>query len=92
MKVRKAKPRRMLWVAAAGLFLAPLIAMQFTDEVAWDGADFAAFGMMLILACSAYEFVVRLTTNRTGRAVAGLLILATFFLIWLQLAVGIIGG
>jgi hypothetical protein len=33
------------------LLLLPLVAMQFTDEVAWDETDFLVFGAMLFSAC-----------------------------------------
>ena len=39
-----------LWLFAAALLLAPLVAMQFTDEVNWTLSDFLAFGLMLTVA------------------------------------------
>ena len=42
------------WVIAALILLLPLVAMQFTDEVAWDETDFAVMGAMLFSACGAY--------------------------------------
>jgi len=36
------------WAAAALLLLLPLVAMQFTDEVVWDVADFAFAGALLV--------------------------------------------
>lgn len=83
--------RTALWCAAALLLLLPLVAMQFTDEVVWDSADFLIFGTMLTAACGAYELVVRLTSNTVFRAIAGMAIVAAFVLVWLQLAVGLVG-
>lgn len=81
--------RRASWIAAAGLLLLPLVAMQFTTEVRWDGADFLMFGAMLIVACGAVELAVRLT-RRTGiRLLAGAAIAAVFLIVWADLAVGI---
>lgn len=81
--------RRASWIAAAGLVLLPLVAMQFTTEVRWDGADFLVFGAMLIVACGAVELAVRLT-RRTGiRLLAGGAIAAAFLIVWADLAVGI---
>ena len=79
------------WGGAAALLLLPLVAMQVTSEVAWDRADFAIFGAMLIAGCGAYELAVRLTSNRIHRIVAALAIAAAFVLIWAQLAVGVFG-
>ena len=36
------------WVAAALVLLLPLIAMQFTDGVNWDVADFLFAGALLV--------------------------------------------
>lgn len=91
MSDRAFNSRTALWCAAALLLLLPLLAMQFTDEVAWDGADFLIFGAMLIAACGTYELAARLTRARTHRAMAGLAIAAIFVLVWLQLAVGLVG-
>ena len=84
--------RIVLWGGAALLLLAPLAAMQFTDEVNWTGLDFATFGGLLVACCAAYELTARLTASRVYRAVAALAIAAAFLLIWANLAVGVWGG
>lgn len=81
-----------IWGAAALVLLVPLVAMQFTDEVAWDLADFIVFGAMLIAACSAYELATRMSASGFYRAAFGLAIATAFFLVWANLAVGIIGN
>ncbi len=40
--------RLVRWAVIAGLILAPLAAMQFTDEVAWTTFDFAVFAGLLV--------------------------------------------
>jgi hypothetical protein len=35
-------------LATAFILLIPLLAMQFTDEVAWDLADFVIIGTLLL--------------------------------------------
>jgi hypothetical protein len=80
------------WLIAALILLLPLVAMQFTDEVVWDETDFAVIGAMLFGACGAYELVARMTWNIAYRAAVGVAIVAAFILIWLNLAVGIIGS
>jgi hypothetical protein len=80
------------WVIAALILLLPLVAMQFTDEVVWDETDFAVIGAMLLGACGAYELAARMTGNIAYRAAVGVAVVAAFILIWINLAVGIIGS
>jgi hypothetical protein len=80
-----------MWGIAGALLLLPLVAMQFTDEVAWGPFDFIVFGGMLFCACGTYELAARMSGNRAYRAGAGLALAAGFFLVWVNLAVGIIG-
>jgi hypothetical protein len=77
---------------AAFILLLPLLAMQFTDEVVWDGADFAVIGAMLFGACGAYELAARMTGSIAYRAAVSVVVAAAFILIWINLAVGIIGS
>jgi hypothetical protein len=80
------------WVTAALILLLPLVAMQFTDEVVWDEADFAVIGAMLFGACGACELTARKTGNVAYRAAVGVAVVAAFILVWISLAVGIIGS
>ena len=72
--------------------LAPLIAMKFTQDVVWDGADFAVLGVMVFGSAAAYSLALRITPERSYLAGIGLALLATLALIWINLAVGIIGS
>ena len=81
-----------IWGTAAFLMLLPLLAMRFTDEVAWDLADFAVFGAMLVGACGTYELASSATSNAAYRAAVGVALGAAFLLVWMNLAVGIIGN
>lgn len=83
--------RVLVWVGAGVLLALPWVAMQVTDEVAWDAADFAIFGVMLAGACVAWEAAMRVTGRRAYRVLAGLVILTAFLLVWAQLAVGLFG-
>jgi len=83
--------RILVWGGATFLLLLPLVAMQFTDEVVWDLADFVIFGALLGVALGGYELAMKLTVRAAYRTAAGLAIAAAFFLIWLNLAVGIFG-
>ena len=77
---------------AALVLLLPLVAMQFTDEVVWDETDFAVIGATLVGACGAYELAARMTGNIAYRAAVGVALAAAFILVWMNLAVGIIGN
>jgi len=79
------------WATAAILLLLPLFAMQVTNEVAWDLADFAFAGVMIVGVGVAYELTVRMTRNTPYRAAVAVALAAGFILIWINLAVGIIG-
>jgi hypothetical protein len=87
---RGSRWRIAVWGTAA-LMLLPLLAMQVTDEVDWDVADFAIFGAMLVGAGGTYELAARMTGNTAYRAAVGVAIAAAFILVWMNLAVGIIG-
>lgn len=80
------------WAIAACLLLLPLVAMQFTGEVNWDETDFLVMGALLFGACGAFELAARTTGNTAYRAAVGVAVVAAFLLIWINLAVGIIGS
>jgi GNAT superfamily N-acetyltransferase len=79
------------WGTAALMLLLPLFAMQVTDEVDWGVADFAIFGAMLAGAGGTFELAVRMTGDNAYRAAVGVALAAAFILVWMNLAVGIIG-
>jgi hypothetical protein len=79
-------------VLAAGLILlVPLLAMQFTAEVAWDLLDFAVAGALLVGTGVAYLLFTRKVTQRRHRLVIGLALAVALLLVWMELAVGIFG-
>lgn len=80
-----------VWGTAAFLLLLPVVAMRFTNEVTWDGTDFIVFGAMLAAACGTCELAVRMTGNSAYRAAVCVAVAAAFILVWMNLAVGIIG-
>jgi hypothetical protein len=81
-----------VWGSAALLLLLPALAMQFTHEVAWDAADFIVIGAMLLAACVAFEIASRMARSNAYRLAALVAIGAGFVLVWMNLAVGIIGN
>ena len=71
------------------LLFIPLIAMQFTNEVNWGVLDFIVAGILLLGTGLACNFVLQKVKNTKFRIAICLIILASLFLIWAELAVGI---
>ena len=80
-----------IWTGAAALLAVPAVAMRFTEEVQWTALDFTTFGIMLAAACGAYELLARKSASLAYRAGAAAAIGTGFFLVWANLAVGLIG-
>ncbi len=78
--------------AAGLLLLAPLPAMQVTEEVVWSAGDFLFAGILLGSVGAAYELTVRKTGNRAYRAAMGVALAAAFLLVWVNASVGVIGA
>ena len=83
--------RMAMWGVAAFLLLLPLVAMQFTREVNWEAGDFLVMGIMLTVACGTCEMAARISGNGAYRAAVGIAVVISFLLVWINLAVGIIG-
>ncbi len=77
------------WIGTALILLAPLVAMQFTDEVDWTAGDFVFAGALLFGALGAYEFTIRKTSNTAYRAAVGIALASAVLLLWVNAAVGI---
>ena len=80
------------WTIVAGLLITPAIAMRFTDEVQWTSSDFVFAGVVLIGAGAIAELAVRASGDWSYRIGAGLAVLASVLLLWINGAVGIIGS
>ena len=91
-QLRRGPVRWLVWGGAAGLLLLPLVAMQFTTEVAWTSADFVVMGVMLLTACVLYEVAAHLARNNAYMVAAGIAVGGAFLTVWANLAVGIIGS
>lgn len=89
---RVTSPWRMAaWSIAALLLLLPLVAMQFTREVAWTASDFVFAAVMIGGTGLLFELAVRRSRNLGYRVGVGVLLAAIFLLIWINGAVGIVG-
>jgi hypothetical protein len=81
-----------VWGGAAALMIAPAVATRFTDEMAWDPADFILFGTMLAAACGAWELAMRKSRNLAYAAGAVVAAAAALLLFLVNGAVGFIGN
>jgi hypothetical protein len=79
---------RIIFVTAL-ILLIPLLAMQFTHEVAWTMLDFVTAAVLLIGTGLVYEFGVKKVRKFTYRTICAVALLFSFLLIWAELAVGI---
>lgn len=78
-----------VWSLVALALLAPLVAMQFTNEVNWGIEDFAVAALLLGGAGLALEAVLRFVRGTGARIGLGLAIGAALLLVWAELAVGL---
>jgi hypothetical protein len=91
------------WVlVTAALLAVPALAMAFnvgvpdpgqgTDGVNWGPMDFAIAGVLILGAGLLFEYASsRLSGNLAHRAAVGIAVLAGLGLVWVNLAVGMIG-
>ncbi len=73
------------------LLLIPFIAMQFTDEVNWTSSDFVIMGILLTGTGLLCEIIMRRVKTIKSRIILCGVILFAFFLVWVELAVGVFG-
>ncbi|SFD85437.1 hypothetical protein [Massilia yuzhufengensis] len=76
-------------LVTAAILTIPLVAMQYTTEVAWTGSDFAAAGVLLALAGLALTFALRKVRTTQGRLLAAAAVGLALLYCWAELAVGI---
>lgn len=82
------------WGAAAALLALPALAMRVTAEMNWDAFDFLVWGAMLLAAGGVIELGARVRGGASRPAYQGGVAVATFaafLLVWVDLAVGVIG-
>lgn len=74
------------------ILMVPLVAMQFTNEVDWSLADFIVMGALLFGTGLSFVLIIRFANNIVYKAASGLALGTTLFMIWANLAVGLIGS
>jgi bacteriorhodopsin len=72
------------------ILLVPAIAMQFTDEVRWTPFDFLAAAALLISSGLVFVYLSARTNDIRHKAAIGVVVATVLFVIWLQLAAGIL--
>jgi hypothetical protein len=90
--IMKAQSILRISAVTAALLLVPFVAMQFTDEVNWSVSDFIIMGALIFSIGLATQFLMSRSANIAYRLGAGFAVLGTFLLIWVNLAVGLIGS
>ncbi|MGE3062871.1 MAG: hypothetical protein AB7T10_04480 [bacterium] len=78
-------------IVTVSILLVPLVAMRFVEGVDWTLFDFIAAGGLLFCSGLAYEILCTKATDVVYRSAVGLAVAGTLLLIWINLAVGIIG-
>ncbi len=79
-------------VGAFLIIMIPLIAMQFTNEVVWTMSDFIIGWTILFSIGFAFQAIGRRAKNSSYKFATGIAAFTTLFVIWSNLAVGIIGN
>lgn len=79
-------------VATGLILLIPLIAMQFSNEVVWTLSDFVIAGTLLFGTGLTYTLITRKSGKIAYRLAIGFALFTGLFLIWVNMAVGIIGS
>ncbi len=87
--VKKNRNIGIIGLVTLAILAAPLIAMQFTDEVQWNLFDFIVAGILLFGTGLLWEFSTRGLKDRRQKIIIGLVLLAALSFVWVELAVGI---
>lgn len=80
-----------MWAGAALILAVPAIAMQFSKEIAWGIEDFLVVGALLAAVCGTIELALRASTSALYRVGVALAAIGGFLLVFVNLAIGIIG-
>jgi hypothetical protein len=80
------------WSLVGAALLAPLAAMQVSEEVEWTLSDFVFAGLLLGSLGLGLELASRRSRSLAYRAGAGFALATGVALLWLDAAVGLIGG
>lgn len=79
------------WSIPVILLIIPAVAMRFTSEVDWSIPDFIVMGALFGTIGLGIEFLVRQSRSAAYRAGAVIALVTAFLIIWINMAVGMIG-
>lgn len=79
-------------LAAAFMLLIPLIAMQYETGENWSPFDFAVAWTLLFSTGFTYKLVLKKLGNNIYRLAVGASTAAALFMVWSNLAVGLVGS
>lgn len=80
-----------VWLGALLMFMLPVVGQATVQGFQWGPMDFLLFAAMLLVTCGLYEVAARISGSIAYRAAAGLVLLSSFALVFINLAVGVIG-
>ncbi len=86
------RPVANAFLATIALLLIPLAAMWFTDEVKWKPGDFLVAAVLLFAAGLGFQLIARNAIAQSYRWATGIAVFAVLLLVWVNLAVGMIGS
>ena len=84
--------RLLLWAVPTALLITPAVAMRFTAEVQWSAFDFVFAAALLYGTAGLIDLAIRKAGSTAYRLGAGLAVLVSFLLVWINGAVGVIGS
>lgn len=84
--------RWLVWGGAALLLMLPAVAMRYTTEVDWSPFDFIVMGLLLGSVCASFELALRVARSNAYILATGIAAATGFLMVWINLAVGIIGS
>lgn len=90
--IKNNKNIMLIALATALMLILPWVAMQFSSEVNWNFSDFVVAGLLLFGSGLTYELTARRNKNGSYRAALGIAVAAALMLVWINLAVGIVGN
>ncbi|WP_417609749.1 hypothetical protein [Owenweeksia hongkongensis] len=74
------------------MLLIPFTAMQFSNEVNWSHFDFIIAAFLLFSIGLGLEVILQKVRTRKLRIIFSVVLLTLFFLVWGELAVGLLGS
>ncbi len=92
MEARRHPWSNRVWIAVGCLFLVPVVAGRVAEGFAWKTGDYLIFAVMLAVACGVVEIAGRVRGDRAYLEGAAVAAGAGVGLVFVNMAVGIIGS